>query len=224
MSLSRHFLTLVVVKSTDMEESAIRMGSARLLICVLYFLLTKNVNSFAMSPSRTSSNNNSKEIYGVKGSGWTAPEWNWGYAQGTGHTCAAICREMYATREARQRLVDNLLEANLEKPSDVEEIKLILALEWQRGRWDGSDGGPGGYSQVLSSMAQARRYEIGSDDECLQRLVQDMADPERFRRLRPMEDDVREMNACLLTNSPEEGFRKCSGLVLKAMGFIERGV
>eukprot|EP00977_Amphora_coffeiformis_P000698 scaffold149_cov179-Amphora_coffeaeformis.AAC.21 len=162
-----------------------------------------------------------KEIYGIKGSGWTSPQWNWGYAQGTGHDCAAICREVYLTREARAKLVNNLLAANLDEPDNIEEIKLILALEWQRGRWDGSDGGKGGYGEVLAAMAAAKRYE---DDEGVQRLVEDMSDPKRFSRLGTSEEEVERMKACTTENSPEESFRKCSGMVLQAMGFMERGL
>ena len=175
-----------------------------------------------VNPSHAFAASRMKEIYGVPGSGWTTPDWNWGYAQGTGHTCAAICRELYMTRGARESLVNNLLQAESEQ--SVEEIKLILALEWQRGRWDGTDGGRGGYSEVLSAMAAAKRYEDGPDDECLQRLVEDMATPARFRLLGASEEEVTEMEDCISANTPEEGFRKCSGMVLRAMGFVERGV
>lgn len=171
------------------------------------------------------SSSSSKEIYGVKGSGWTSPEWNWGYAQGTGHTCAAICRDLYGTRQAREKLVENLLAGKkTQNEPSVEEIKLILALEWQRGRWDGSDGGKGGYGEVLSRMAAAKRYEAGSHDVCLQRLVEDMADPNRFSLLGATKEEVQEMESCLLCGNPEDGFRRSAGMVLSAMGFIERGM
>lgn len=193
------------------------MKAARRLFCAFYliFLLVEASQAFSMSAR--------PEIYGVKNSGWTSPEWCWGYAQGTGHTCAAICRELYATRSARQALVDNLLSANPNEPSNAEEIKLILALEWQRGRWDGTDGGRGGYSEVLATMAEAKRYEVGTHDECLQCLVQDMADPKRFCLLGVSNAEIEEMKACMTANLPEEGFRKSAGMVLRAMGYIERG-
>lgn len=181
--------------------------------------------SFAFLPSLHAFSMPSREIYGVKNAGWTSSEWNWGYAQGTGHTCAAICRELYATRTARQDLVDNLLAGNPNEPSNPEEIKLILALAWQRGRWDGTDGGKGGYGQVLSAMAAAKRYEDGpSYEECLRRLVTDMADPNRFNRLGASPAEIKEMEACASCASAQEGFRKCAGMVLKAMGFIDRGL
>ena len=198
----------------------IPMRSTRLTALFGYFLVIVSVETsvgFSMS-------SRSREIYGVPNSGWTSPEWNWGYAQGTGHDCAAICRELYMTRAARQRLVDNLLSASLNEPENPEEIKLILALEWQRGRWDGTDGGRGGYSEVLSTMAAAERYEHVPYEECLQRLVDDMADPKRFGSLGTTSEEVEEMKACVSAESTEKRFRKCAGMILRAMGYVDRGV
>jgi len=172
----------------------------------------------------------SKEIYGIKNSGWKAPQWNWGYALGTGHDCAAICRRQYATASARIDLVNNLLEpaANNDsrEPGNFEEVKLVLALAWQRGRWDGSDGGPGGYGDVLATMAEAAFYEEGSEEECARRLIQDMSDPERFALLEPSGDEDQAMKSLRENAGDDADFarRRCSGLVLKAMGFIEKGL
>ena len=194
-----------------------RSSGLSFVTLLLLALLLEASQAFSMASSRG-------EIYGIPNSGWTSPEWNWGYAQGTGHDCAAICRELYLTRDARQKLVDNLLAANADAPSNnPEEIKLILALEWQRGRWDGTDGGRGGYGEVLSAMAAAQRYEKGpSYDECLRRLVADMAD--RFGLLGATAAEVKEMQACITCDSAEEGFRKSAGMVLRAMGYIDRGM
>jgi hypothetical protein len=169
----------------------------------------------------------SKTIYDIPKSGWTSPEWNWGYATGTGHDCAAICRQLYSSRNARASLVQNLIDSplsNKREPQNFEEIKLILALAWQNGRWDGSDGGLGGYGEVLSLMAAAERYEIGSEEECSINFVNDLRD--RFHLLKPEEDDQRLMSSLLVESLGEDvdgARRRCSGLVLKAMGFIENG-
>lgn len=157
-----------------------------------------------------------KEIYGIPNSGWTSPDWNWGYGTGTGHDCAAICRREFATRQSRASLVTDLLA--MEGPP-FEEVKLVLALAWQRGRWDGSDGGRGGYGNVLNAMAQAERYEVG--DECNGLLVQDMQ--ERYHSLDPTDADKEAMMTLDLENV-DGARRRCSGLVLKSMGFIENGI
>lgn len=163
-----------------------------------------------------------KKIYGVPNSGWKSPEWNWGSASGTGHDCAAICRRTYGTTEARQELVSSLLSGDI-GAVDFEEVKLTMALAWQSGRWDGSDGGPGGYGDVLTTMAKASRYEEGSEEECARNLVQDMR--ARFSLLRPNKEQKAEMDR-LATDSRDEALaarNRCSGLVLQAMGFVENG-
>ena len=171
----------------------------------------------------------SKEIYGVPKSGWTASEWNWGYAVGTGHDCAAKCRQIYDSRDARASLVRELcsaptIEASHRKPEDFEEVKLVLALAWQRGRWDGSDGGRGGYGEVLAVMAKACRYESEDDNESSRRLVKDMV--ARFQLLRPEAEKVQEMATVIeiLDKDTDAARRKCSGLVLDAMGFVDSGL
>jgi hypothetical protein len=159
-----------------------------------------------------------------------SPQWRWGYGEGTGHDCAAICRRIYFKREARQKLVGNLLkpaqDPTLRQPQNFEEVKLILGLAWQNGRWDGSDGGAGGYGDVLRHMAEAQRYEDGSDDECSLRFVQDMQD--RFDLLADSTSlELRDMRALLDGDAAQDmdcAQRRCSGLVLEAMGFVEKGL
>jgi hypothetical protein len=175
-------------------------------------------------------------LYGVAHSGWKSPRWNWGSAVGTGHDCATICRRHYSSRSSRSALVDQLLtlptttattntnERDLVSNNNLEEVKLVLALAWQKGRWDGSDGGLGGYGDVLQEMVKADRYEEGSSDECARRLVHDMQN--RFILLKPSRDQLASMNAlwddCELSATLAQ--QRCSGLVLAAMGFVERGI
>ena len=112
-----------------------------------------------------------------------------------------------------------------EDPKNFEEVKLVLGLTWQRGRWDGSDGGRGGYGEVLQAMAEAKRYEEGTEEECATRLVEDMQ--ARFQLLNPSEEQRTAMST--LWDEVEAGtvnlaLRRCSGLVLEAMGFVESGI
>ena len=188
---------------------------------LIQLLLLTSASAFSMSMSKT--------IYEIPNSGWTSPKLNWGYAAGTGHDCAAICRMNYSTRQSRQKLVDDLINApekSIEErvPQNFEEVKLVLALAWQRGRWDGSDGGRGGYGEVLAKMAEANRYEQGSIEDCNKRLTQDMQ--ARFRLLSPNPEDLQNMETIVdeIENDSDSACRKCSGLVLKAMGFIENGL
>jgi hypothetical protein len=182
-------------------------------------------------------------LYGVPQSGWQSPVWNWGSAVGTGHDCAKICRQKYSSRKERHVLVHQLRSAQGtgdDIPVDFEEVKLILALAWQRGRWDGTDGGKGGYSEVLQYLVAANRYEAsdGSDsDMTWSRLwIDDIQ--KRFHLLQPTPEQVKSMqniveSVNLCSNSDAissyddpaiyRARRQCSGLVLEAMGFIENG-
>lgn len=178
-----------------------------------------------------------KEIYNVPNSGWSSPQWNWGSAQGTGHDCAMICRRLYDTKADRQNLVQSLLEPakykaqHPETEVTFEEIKLILGLAWQKGRWDGSDGGPDGYSHVLQTMASARRYE--NEDEVLSafNFIEDIS--ERFHTIRSSEESLTRMKSIVIDvrekhdAGSEEVFlvrRICAGMVLYEIGFVENGL
>lgn len=163
----------------------------------------------------------SKEIYGVAKSGWTSPEWRWGYGVGTGHDCAMICRRQYRSRSSRVNLVDQLIQAD-NKDVSFEEVKLVLGLAWQNGRWDGSDGGPGGYGDVLATMAAASRYEIGTEESCSRLLVQDMQ--ERFDLLKPTTEELDLMKSVVDEDDYDVARRRCAGLVLSAMGFVDVGL
>lgn len=200
------------------------------LTILVWLLQTASVSTaFSMTPKQSGDH-----LYGIPNSGWRSPQWNWGSAVGTGHDCAAICRRQYATRPQRQELIQHLLKPAIPVseriPLNFEEVKLVLALAWQRGRWDGSDGGrPGGYGEVLEIMAQAERYEIGTDQECSIRLVKDMC--LRFPSLKPAVEQEKAVDALLSECSVSSDDcdydrlrRQCSGLVLSAMGFIERGL
>ena len=109
---------------------------------------------------------------------------------------------------------------------EFEEVKLILALAWQNGRWDGSDGGVGGYGDVLQYLADAQRYEGSDDDEtCSKLLVSDMMSrlpliQSSLSSLPTLEDLIQECG-----EGNVDGLRrKCAGLVLREMGFIDKGL
>jgi hypothetical protein len=184
------------------------------------------IGSLFVTTAMSLPSTNVKTIYGIPGSGWTSPQWQWGYGVGTGHDCAAICRRLYEKRQFRVELVEQLIESSNPSnrvPANFEEVKLVLALVWQNGRWNGKDGGEGGYGEVLQEMASARRYENGPDGECSGLLVRDMA--RRFPLLNPSGEQQKLMDQLLKDADSDYDFarRRCSGLVLQAMGFVEQG-
>eukprot|EP00584_Thalassiosira_punctigera_P006334 CAMPEP_0172529380 /NCGR_PEP_ID=MMETSP1067-20121228/3477_1 /TAXON_ID=265564 ORGANISM="Thalassiosira punctigera, Strain Tpunct2005C2" /NCGR_SAMPLE_ID=MMETSP1067 /ASSEMBLY_ACC=CAM_ASM_000444 /LENGTH=227 /DNA_ID=CAMNT_0013313421 /DNA_START=39 /DNA_END=722 /DNA_ORIENTATION=- len=222
-----------------------------LLLILLLSVATKDACGFNFPTSRKASissnchlfmatysspNETTKQIYSIHGSGWKSSTWNWGYAQGTGHDCAAICRRRWDDRDERRKLVQSLLSpvefkaSHPESEVPFEEVKLILGLAWQQGRWDGSDGGPGGYGAVLSTMADARRYE--KEDEVISALnfIEDISaqfetisrNAGESKRMKAVANDVRGKHA-----GKEEIFmarRTCAGMVLDAMNFVDNGL
>uniref|UniRef100_A0A7S0BXZ8 Uncharacterized protein n=1 Tax=Proboscia inermis TaxID=420281 RepID=A0A7S0BXZ8_9STRA len=172
------------------------------------------------------------DLYGIPNSGWKSPQWNWGSAMGTGHDCAMICRQKFSTRESRTELIDQLCSGSSPYDAPFEEVKLVLGLAWQNGRWDGSDGGRGGYGEVLNRMADADRYEEGGSGgsflDANRNFVLDLQ--ERYPLIANQKEDLEDMKsvASLLdaedVNQMDVARRKCCGLVLKAMGFIEKGL
>ena len=228
--------------------------------------------SLGFSASKTTSNssnsNNHKEIYGIPDSGWSSPHWKWGEATGTGHACAVLCRRQYRTPESRRDLIANLVMTKEEirggtttttadddvvseaaaaaaaqrSPANFEEVKLILALAWQKALQNGHGGGGGGgelrpYGEILDAMVQAERYEnkavAGSgperddDDDDKNNsllLVQDMQ--KRYFFLTPEVDDKIRMNLLLYDGEEDWDWirRRCSGLVLRALDFEANGL
>lgn len=168
-----------------------------------------------------STSSGDKTIYGVPNSGWTSPSWNWGYARGTGHDCASICREIYSNERSREVLVNDLLTAS-GQPENFEEVKLVLGLKFQSGKWDGTDGGVGGYGVVLTHLAEAQRYEVGSEEQCYKNFIKDMH--ARFHLLGPSPEDQALMDQQLEETNLDAARRRCSGLVLKATRFLEYGL
>jgi hypothetical protein len=207
--------------------------------------------ALASSSSRSS---NSKLIYGIPGSGWTSSEWNWGSPFGTGHDCAMICRQRYSTVQSRAALVDDLLlcgsattttastdttattTTTTDKDElDFEEIKLIMALVWQKARKTGLEA----FGVILDEMAKAERYEVdrrdnddddddetklqhSGDEYCSRLLVQDIQS--RYMWLEPTLEDKMAMNLLWYDTDDYRVARcRCCGLVLKSIGFVERG-
>ena len=179
--------------------------------------------------SAAASSSSDQWLYDIPNSSWTSAEWNWGYASGTGHDCAAICRRKFATRSSRAEFIRSLLDPSTPQPPSFEEVKLVLGLAVQRGRWDGSDGGPGGYGDVLAAMASARRYETdGTEENRMVNFVEDMR--HRFGLLNPSKEDAEMMksldgcNGDATIDELNAARILCSGLVLMNMDFIDNGL
>jgi hypothetical protein len=71
-------------------------------------------------------------------------------------------------------------------------------------------------------MAKAKRYEVGA--ECSKLLVQDME--QRFQLLDPSGKEVELMQSAVeaIDSNVELARRRCAGLVLNSMGFVDGGL
>jgi hypothetical protein len=80
-----------------------------------------------------------------------------------------------------------------------------------------------GDGDVLAAMAEADRYEVGSDEECSRRLVEDMQG--RFALLEPSDEAMKGMTRLWddAEHDADKAQRRCCGFVLQAMGFVENG-
>ncbi len=72
-------------------------------------------------------------------------------------------------------------------------------------------------------MAEGGRYEVGSDEECSRRLVEDMQGI--FAQLEPSDGEMKGMTRLWddAEDDVDKAQRRCCGFVLQAMGFVENG-
>ena len=147
-----------------------------------------------------------------------------------GHDCAMICRNKWSNIQSRKELIQSLIRGD-EKiydfdPEWLDELKLILGLCWQRGRRDGSDGGIGGYSEVLDNLSGCQ-YEtfVPCDDGVASKrnFLNDMRT--RFELIAKSQEYI----GLVMDLSEEEddldiSVKICSGAVLDSMNFIEWGI
>ena len=96
------------------------------------------------------------------------------------------CRQRFATEDQRRELVNSLVHADTDTQvlSNFEDVKMVLALAWQRGR--NFDPDLEAFGQILDQMADLR-YENRDDGEGNMEgdrlLVQDLQ--KKYMWLRP---------------------------------------
>ena len=95
------------------------------------------------------------------------------------------CRQKFETSSARHELVNSLVHADTDTQilSNFDDVKLVLALAWQRARK--LDPDMESYGQVLDAMADLRYENVKDDMEGDKLLVQDMQ--KRYMWLKPGE-------------------------------------
>eukprot|EP00930_Biecheleria_cincta_P060867 TRINITY_DN46451_c0_g1_i1.p1 TRINITY_DN46451_c0_g1~~TRINITY_DN46451_c0_g1_i1.p1 ORF type:complete len:251 (-),score=41.41 TRINITY_DN46451_c0_g1_i1:97-849(-) len=139
---------------------------------------------------------------------WGSTTWNWGDEVGDAHDMAAKLRGQLQERSDRAMW----LQGAVVQPNRVPwaDMKLALALLWQKAMHEGRDGGPAGWRVPLSRMV-AGTYEGGEAGDRL--LVVDM--------------EVRlPASRIIVEDGPEDmdGWRRrVAAQVFKELDFVEGG-
>ena len=150
-----------------------------------------------------------------------------------------ICRDRWGTVENRVKLINMLWEPKEVQAKDgsnkidvdyadeirdppFEEVKLVLGLAWQKGRWLGSDGGRGGYGEVLQKMADCK-YETDNEEQNALLFVKDLKD--RFGLIASSDalKKMESLDSLDYKNDVDLLRRKCTALVLDQMDFAQNG-
>ena len=110
--------------------------------------------------------------------GWSDKNWNWGSANGDAHDVAMITRQKFGTEADRSAYIKRLCETSLSEV-EVEELKMVLALRFQRAAREGKDGDGKGW-EIMSEMAKCKYENEGISSltgdllECTKKLPMDL--------------------------------------------------
>ena len=102
--------------------------------------------------------------------GFSDPNWNWGSSVGTGHDAAMKLRIKLGTSDKRTEFIKSIVDNS--DDFSLEDVKLALALRFQRASREGISGGQEGY-KIMEKMAR-RKYETVEGAENLLRDLKDL--------------------------------------------------
>ena len=153
-------------------------------------------------------------------SGWSSPSWNWGSAVGDAHNEAMRIRGALRDEELRRQWLVSMIGGS--SAVEWEDVKLVLALKWQKAARERRDAD---YGFVMERLRLAE-YEGDQQDEV---MVADME--ARLDQLRP---DAKEMEAFFMAAQNNEGGiyqdlpdahrRAVAARVLVGLDFVAQGL
>jgi hypothetical protein len=139
----------------DSEREVCACGapaSPRMLSCAALLL------GITISPPRTPGV--------IMSSSWSLPDWRWGYANGTAHDVAMRVRSALSTPQSRAGFLKSLRSPDSAPPLD--EVKMVLALAWQRARNYGYDDAD--WEGAMEDMAACRFEGEGGSERLAQAI------------------------------------------------------
>lgn len=102
--------------------------------------------------------------------GFSDPNWNWGSSLGTGHDAAMKLRLRLGTSDKRADFIASIVGNS--KDFDLEDVKLALALRFQRASRERIAGSEEGY-EIMDKMAM-RKYENADGEAYLLRDLEEL--------------------------------------------------
>jgi len=172
------------------------------------------------------------ELVQERRTGWSSPTWRWGFAVGDAHDAAYIARSSLQSRDSRRSWLVQLAQT---EPSTTpwEEVKLVLALAFQKAGHERRDGGAGGWLEVMERMVLAE-YEgddgIGYLAEDLRtRLPLLLRSPGPFQGMAEVPDAAAVVSSLVEAGSRIESTEEGSTAsrcvqVLAGLDFVDRGI
>eukprot|EP00242_Pyramimonas_sp_CCMP2087_P009927 CAMPEP_0198201992 /NCGR_PEP_ID=MMETSP1445-20131203/5038_1 /TAXON_ID=36898 /ORGANISM="Pyramimonas sp., Strain CCMP2087" /LENGTH=171 /DNA_ID=CAMNT_0043872685 /DNA_START=318 /DNA_END=833 /DNA_ORIENTATION=- len=166
---------------------------------------------------------------GKSESEWASPTWNWGSARGDAHDEALKIRTKLNAPQSRSTWLEQMV--TTDSLVSWSEVKLVLALKWQRAAHARRDGGEAGYGYV---MEQLRRAKYEGSVEADKKFVSDMeerlavivadADRSKLREFVEPMDGGQWMDAVKRESPTGYHRRSVAAQVLVALKFVDDGL
>mmetsp|Transcript_27272 Transcript_27272/g.26084 ORF Transcript_27272/g.26084 Transcript_27272/m.26084 type:complete len:186 (+) Transcript_27272:133-690(+) len=141
-----------------------------IFLFITFILSFINTHSFITNVPRYNSACITRMSYPVVGTGFADPNWNWGSSVGKGHEAAMKLRLKLGNSDSRAGFIKKIVQGSEE--FNLEDIKLALALRFQRASYEGIEGSKEG-SQIMNRMAK-REYEGGKGEIKLRRDLDEL--------------------------------------------------
>eukprot|EP00613_Pedinella_sp_CCMP2098_P008977 CAMPEP_0171654656 /NCGR_PEP_ID=MMETSP0990-20121206/40367_1 /TAXON_ID=483369 /ORGANISM="non described non described, Strain CCMP2098" /LENGTH=158 /DNA_ID=CAMNT_0012234483 /DNA_START=99 /DNA_END=575 /DNA_ORIENTATION=+ len=152
----------------------------------------------------------------LSSTGWGTREWNWGYASGRAHDEAFAMRSRLSSPDQRREWLQECVNDSL----GLEEVKLCLALRWQR---SGHEGKAGDFSRVMESMSQGK-FEGTGAPTLLPTLTKAMPSVGLDSEIDVTAVFTKNDFSVPAASALEENINVISVAILLQMGFLGRGL
>lgn len=131
---------------------------------------------------------------------WSSPTWKWGDANGGAHDAAQLVRTALSDPQDRVKFLQSAASGE----SDIEDVKLALALSCQRARNVGYDTRERAWETLMDEIVACAFEGDGSEEK--------------------LEQAIRSRLKNQSANYPDATAREMIAVALSHLGFVERGL